>query len=41
MRWAGLGNGDLLDAAEKAGFDALITGDKGGFVTNNACKVGR
>jgi putative NIF3 family GTP cyclohydrolase 1 type 2 len=29
MRWAGLANGKLLDAAEQAGFDALITGDKG------------
>jgi hypothetical protein len=29
MRWAELANGELLDAAEAAGFDALITGDKG------------
>lgn len=29
MRWAGLTNGQLLDAAERAGFDVLITGDKG------------
>jgi hypothetical protein len=25
--WAGLKNGELLDAAEKAGFDVLVTGD--------------
>jgi hypothetical protein len=29
MRWAELANGQLLDATEQAGFDALITGDKG------------
>ncbi|HJU19393.1 MAG TPA: hypothetical protein VJ770_23305 [Stellaceae bacterium] len=29
MRWAELANGELLDAAEEAGFDALVTGDKG------------
>ena len=28
MGWAGLGNGDLLTAAEKAGFEALVTGDR-------------
>lgn len=28
MRWAELTNGKLLDAAEQAGFDILITGDK-------------
>jgi predicted nuclease of predicted toxin-antitoxin system len=28
LGWAGLGNGDLLDAAERAGFDMLITGDR-------------
>ena len=25
---AGIGNGDLLNAAERAGFDVLVTGDK-------------
>lgn len=29
MGWAGLSNGELLDAAEQAGFDTLITGDEG------------
>jgi predicted nuclease of predicted toxin-antitoxin system len=29
MKWAELTNGELLDAAEQAGFDVLITGDKG------------
>ena len=28
MGWAGYSNGQLLDEAEKAGFDALITGDR-------------
>jgi hypothetical protein len=28
MSWGGLKNGNLLDAAETAGFDVLITGDK-------------
>jgi hypothetical protein len=28
MGWAGLKNGDLLAAAEAAGFDVLLTGDK-------------
>jgi len=28
MGWGGLKNGKLLDAAERAGFDVLITGDK-------------
>lgn len=28
MGWSRLSNGDLLDAAAKAGFDALLTGDK-------------
>jgi hypothetical protein len=27
LRWAGLKNGELLEAAEKAGFDVLVTGD--------------
>lgn len=27
-RWDTLTNGDLLDAAERAGFDVLVTGDK-------------
>lgn len=29
MGWIGTRNGDLLDAAEKAGFDVLITSDQG------------
>jgi predicted nuclease of predicted toxin-antitoxin system len=29
MGWLGLANGRLLTAAEKAGFDALLTADKG------------
>ncbi|MGH7037055.1 MAG: hypothetical protein ACREE4_10125 [Stellaceae bacterium] len=29
MQWAGLTNGQLLDAAEAVGFDIMITGDKG------------
>lgn len=28
MGWATLKNGELLDAAEKAGFDVLLSGDK-------------
>ena len=28
MRWASYSNGQLLDEAEKAGFEALITGDQ-------------
>ncbi len=28
MGWSGLGNGDLLDAAEKAGFEVLVVADK-------------
>ena len=28
QRWAQLGNGDLLNAAEQAGFDVLLTTDK-------------
>lgn len=28
MGWARLADGELLDAAEKAGFDVLLTGDK-------------
>src|SRR5690242_11377366 len=28
MGWAGIANGQLLDEAEKAGFDALITSDQ-------------
>src|SRR5882724_10575404 len=28
MGWAGIANGQLLDEAEKAGFDALVTCDK-------------
>jgi hypothetical protein len=28
MGWGGVKNGRLLDAAERAGFDVLITGDK-------------
>ena len=28
MGWAGVGNGDLLDAAEQAGFEVLIVADK-------------
>jgi hypothetical protein len=27
MGWAGLTNGRLLDAAEKEGFDVMVTGD--------------
>ena len=27
--WAGLSNGALIDAAEKAGFDVLVTADQG------------
>jgi len=29
MGWSQFKNGDLLDAAEKAGFEVLITADKG------------
>lgn len=36
---AGIGNGDLLNAAEKAGFDVLVTGDKNLISQNNM--VGR
>lgn len=28
MGWGGISNGDLLDAAEKAGFDLFIVADK-------------
>ena len=28
MGWAGLQNGELLDAAEEAGIDVLLTGDR-------------
>jgi hypothetical protein len=28
MGFSGLNNGELLNAAEEAGFDALVTGDK-------------
>lgn len=28
LGWAGLKNGQLLDAADRAGFDVLVTGDK-------------
>lgn len=28
MGWAGIGNGQLLDEAEKAGFDMLVTSDR-------------
>ncbi len=28
MGWDGLKNGDLLDAAERSGFDLLLTGDQ-------------
>jgi hypothetical protein len=28
MGWATLSNGDLLDAAEQAGFEALVTSDQ-------------
>ncbi|WP_367399795.1 DUF5615 family PIN-like protein [Nevskia soli] len=28
MGWAGMKNGELLDAAEQAGFEALVTGDQ-------------
>lgn len=28
MGWAGLKNGELLDEAESAGFDVVVTGDK-------------
>lgn len=28
MGWGGLSNGDLLDAAEKAGFDLFVVADK-------------
>jgi predicted nuclease of predicted toxin-antitoxin system len=27
MGWAGWSNGELLDAAQQAGFDVLVTGD--------------
>jgi hypothetical protein len=29
MGWSGLKNGELLRAAEEAGFDVLLTGDRG------------
>jgi predicted nuclease of predicted toxin-antitoxin system len=29
MGWAGIKNGELLNAAEREGFDVLITSDKG------------
>jgi len=28
MAWSELDNGDLLDAAERAGFNVIVTGDK-------------
>jgi hypothetical protein len=28
MQWGGLRNGELLDAAEREGFEVLITGDQ-------------
>jgi predicted nuclease of predicted toxin-antitoxin system len=28
MGWAGIGNGDLLDAAEQAGFEVFVVADK-------------
>ncbi|MGN6369419.1 MAG: hypothetical protein ACTHN5_14265 [Phycisphaerae bacterium] len=28
LQWKGIENGDLLDAAEKAGFEALVVADK-------------
>ena len=28
MGWAGIANGQLLDEAEKAGFEALVTSDQ-------------
>lgn len=28
MGWGELGNGDLIDAAERGGFDALVTADR-------------
>jgi hypothetical protein len=28
MGWAGLGNGDLLNVAEQAGFEVLVVADK-------------
>lgn len=28
MGWGGLGNGELIKAAEGAGFDVFVTGDK-------------
>jgi hypothetical protein len=29
MRWGGLSNGQLLDEAQRAGFEAIITADQG------------
>ena len=29
MGWAGIKNGDLLDAAEREGFEVLVTSDQG------------
>jgi hypothetical protein len=29
MGWGGLKNGELLKAAEEAGFDVIVTGDQG------------
>lgn len=28
MGWAGIGNGELIEVAEKTGFDALVIADK-------------
>jgi hypothetical protein len=39
MGLGGLKNGELLSAAEVAGFDVLITGDKLSN-TNRTCKTG-
>jgi hypothetical protein len=39
MGLGGLKNGELLSAAEVAGFDVLITGDKLS-ITNRTCKTG-
>jgi hypothetical protein len=38
LGWTGIRNGDLLDAAERAGFDVLITSDQG-FRISRRCTV--
>jgi hypothetical protein len=35
MGWSGLSNGDLLDAAEQAGFEALVTCDQNMVLQQN------